>query len=283
MLVSSLTLKISSLVVFLTGLALSFLTYQFLHDDLNNLADQQHQQETLRSKNIFQQSIIQYISVVSFLARQFGTMKTEFDVDDFRHLAEEILSPTITPGWFPDSLQGIGFNPYVLEKDRQTYVNKYTSLHPGLTDTPAGPIFYKPGGVATPHVNSSNGFYVPIHFLEPVSMNAGAFGFDIASSPSRLESIVTARDGCMTTCTHSINLVQADPSKGLLSEKGVLILSPSFNKSNCTAEDPHIDIANPWTACNETLQWRRENVGFEFTQMPHPSITNFFTFMCSIL
>jgi len=59
--------------------------------------------------------------------------------------------------------------------------------------------------------------YFPVHYVAPMRGNEKAIGFDQASNPTRLASLLTARDSASQVATASIKLVQeTGDSKGLL-------------------------------------------------------------------
>ncbi len=65
--------------------------------------------------------------------------------------------------------------------------------------------------------------YFPVTLIEPFAPNKAAFGFDLASNPTRLATITQARDSGKPAATASIHLVQDTGS-----QTGILIIMPVY-------------------------------------------------------
>lgn len=65
--------------------------------------------------------------------------------------------------------------------------------------------------------------YVPVAYIEPLSANAAALGFDIQSDPTRAEAVAAARDSGAAVGTAPIDLVQESGT-----QKGMLALLPLY-------------------------------------------------------
>jgi len=74
--------------------------------------------------------------------------------------------------------------------------------------------------------------YFPIYFLEPLTGNEAALGFDLASSKKRKLAIDKARDEGIMVATASVTLVQ-ETSK----QKGFLVFEPIYRGSNSTISE----------------------------------------------
>lgn len=69
--------------------------------------------------------------------------------------------------------------------------------------------------------------YFPVYFVEPYKGNQAALGFDLASNPSRLQALQTARDREKAIATAPITLIQTNES----SKKGFLVFSPVYQNN----------------------------------------------------
>ncbi|QPJ61477.1 MAG: diguanylate cyclase [Candidatus Nitronauta litoralis] len=69
--------------------------------------------------------------------------------------------------------------------------------------------------------------YFPVFYIEPMRGNEKAFGFDMASDPTRFESMVTARDKAEAVATKKVHLVQDEEEHA-----GVLIFLPVYEGNN---------------------------------------------------
>ncbi len=118
---------------------------------------------------------------------------------------------------FPN-LQAVSWNPLITAKDLGSFEASQRA-QPGLgnftvteRDT-AGklrPVTPRPA-------------YVVVAYIEPITKNRGALGFDIYSNPERAAAIDKARDTGATTATVPIDLVQ---ERG--TQKGMLALMPTY-------------------------------------------------------
>lgn len=75
-------------------------------------------------------------------------------------------------------------------------------------------------------------YYTPVTYISPYNINKAAQGFDLSSSPSRHESLHTARDSGEMTATSKIRLVQETGES-----YGFLIIAPVY-KTNANDKGP---------------------------------------------
>ncbi|MBW0146163.1 CHASE domain-containing protein [Marinobacter arenosus] len=69
-------------------------------------------------------------------------------------------------------------------------------------------------------------WYVPVQFIEPLSENRAALGFDLASEQSRLAALLKARDTGNMAATAGIRLVQ-EPEN----QRGFLVFAPLYRSA----------------------------------------------------
>jgi len=74
--------------------------------------------------------------------------------------------------------------------------------------------------------------YIPVQYIEPMKGNEKAFGFDVASSPTRLKAIREATDTGANIATSRITLIQERSE-----QYGFLLLRPVYNGEPHTVED----------------------------------------------
>jgi signal transduction histidine kinase/CheY-like chemotaxis protein/CHASE1-domain containing sensor protein len=72
--------------------------------------------------------------------------------------------------------------------------------------------------------------YFPVYFVEPYEGNEAALGFDLASSPTRLEALNRSRDSGKAVATARITLVQAEEDKFAF-----LVFLPVYENGSKTA------------------------------------------------
>ena len=71
---------------------------------------------------------------------------------------------------------------------------------------------------------AQRGQYVPVYFIEPLTGNEPALGFDLASDSERLASLVRARDTALPVATAPIRLTQGPDNQA-----GMLVLLPVYS------------------------------------------------------
>ena len=82
--------------------------------------------------------------------------------------------------------------------------------------------------------------YISVHFIEPLSENLKAFGFDVASNPARLKAMEQARDLAQPIATGRITLVQETGN-----QFGVLVFMPVYRNKlpHDTVADRRLNLA----------------------------------------
>ncbi len=128
---------------------------------------------------------------------------------EFRRFAERLLERNPT-------FQALSWNPWVPQRERPFYEAA------GRADGLATYQFTEAvSGRLQPAAERS--YYVVVHYIEPYAGNERALGFDIASDPSRLAALLSARDSGRAAATPGIRLVQETGE-----QTGVLILMPVY-------------------------------------------------------
>ncbi|MBT4486078.1 MAG: diguanylate cyclase [Rhodospirillaceae bacterium] len=74
--------------------------------------------------------------------------------------------------------------------------------------------------------------HYPVYYVEPLSANETAFGFDLASSAERLKTLTESRDRNVTLASGGITLVQENAS-----QKAFLVFLPLYDGALVTVED----------------------------------------------
>lgn len=134
---------------------------------------------------------------------------------EFRSYVDDVLTR------FPN-LQALSWNPVVAGADlaafearqrTQTGLANFTVTERGA-DGNLRPVAPRPA-------------YVVVAYIEPITKNRGALGFDIYSNPIRAEAIDQARDTGRPTATEPVDLVQDSGT-----ERGMLALLPVYRRGS---------------------------------------------------
>jgi signal transduction histidine kinase/CheY-like chemotaxis protein len=114
-------------------------------------------------------------------------------------------------------LRALEWSPRVVASERRQF--EATARHEGVVDfqiRERGPN----GQLVASGVHSE---YIPLYFVEPLAGNAAALGYDLASDPSRRQTLEMARDADQPAATAPIQLVQENDR-----QPGFLVLLPIY-------------------------------------------------------
>lgn len=151
-----------------------------------------------------------------------------FEADEFVTRTEFDIYTRDSIPRFPN-LQALSWNPVVTQAQLPAFIDRQISEEglPGFQVTERGP-----DGTLQPVSDRPD--YVVVDYIEPMSTNAPAIGYDIKSSPERAEAIQRATDTGEPAATAPIDLVQ-----GSGAQKGMLLLLPVFSGD---AEPPNTEL-----------------------------------------
>ncbi|NQZ54411.1 MAG: CHASE domain-containing protein [Piscirickettsiaceae bacterium] len=137
--------------------------------------------------------------------------------DEFKRLTASIFSRNV-------DIQALEWIPKVLKSERKKYENAHHNRHPEFEI-----IERKKQGHMIRATERDE--YFPVYYVEPLVGNEMAFGFDLASNPTRREALNKARDTGKLVVTGSIKLVQETSS-----QKGFLAFLPIYKGQPITEE-----------------------------------------------
>ena len=112
----------------------------------------------------------------------------------------------------------LSYNPYVTRAQRAEFERRMAGVYPDrqfqITERNAARQLVRA---------ADRPIYVPVAYINPLTENQPALGFDIHSNPKRRSAIERAQDSTQITATEPIRLVQEQQER-----KGILILAPTF-------------------------------------------------------
>jgi len=210
-----LTVTLPTLVAFgLVVLAVSFgsnwererLTAQF-----------EHQTSTIAS------TLDKYLALHVDVIRSLTSFYAASEKIDRREFAQFVERPLeIYPG-----IQALSWNPRILDKNRESYENSIRNEgHKDFRITERN----SENRLVGAHNRDQ---YITVNFIEPFAKNRKAFGFDVASNPTRKKALEQARDTGKAIATGRITLVQETAK-----QFGILIFVPVYKNGM-----PHDTIA----------------------------------------
>lgn len=113
-------------------------------------------------------------------------------------------------------IQALEWVPRVVHSERATYESRQRQNFPEFEITERK----EQGYMVTAGERQE---YFPVYYVEPLTGNEAAFGFDLASNPTRLEALEKSRDAATPQATASITLVQESEN-----QKGFLAFLPIY-------------------------------------------------------
>ena len=129
---------------------------------------------------------------------------------DFRRVTKNILDRH-------NSIQALEWIPRVSNQERESVENARRQEYPEFEITER----HKQGLMVRAQNRTE---YYPVYYVEPTTGNETAFGFDLASNPSRHETLKLSRDTGKILATASITLVQETSN-----QKGFLTFLPIYH------------------------------------------------------
>ncbi len=142
--------------------------------------------------------------------RSFFEASTHVDSSEFKLYTAPILKNYTF-------IQALSWNPRVYAAERKAFEDNIKSKF--LTDF----AFKEKSMDGNMEKAGSRAEYFPVYYIEPMQGNEKAWGFDLASNPTRLKSLNEARDQGKPLATDKITLVQEKQSQA-----GVLIFVPFY-------------------------------------------------------
>jgi len=204
-------------IVISIGLLISVASGYFLYEMEENKIKAEFNKEINSHLTTLHKEIIINFEALRSLAILFSDSTTP-DWMHFSFEAQRILSRH-------NDIQALEWIPFVLHSERTTYESQ------PLLNLPKFEIIQRKVQGSMVKAPIKNAYY-PVYFIEPYIGNELAYGFDLSSSETRHQAIITARDSGQPTATGSITLVQ---EKG--NQKGFLAFIPIYKFRGVSTEE----------------------------------------------
>ncbi|HMB95900.1 MAG TPA: CHASE domain-containing protein, partial [Tepidisphaeraceae bacterium] len=176
------------------GLALSLASYRYVKG-----FEQSDLQATLSGitkerAELLQSEVLRSMEVLNSVA-SFFSIHQQVNRQDFRAFVADALERH-------HELQALGWTPRIAQQDRPTLEQQ--ARQQGLAD------FSLTEADNSGHIipAQQRAEYLPVYFIEPQQNNQEAVGFDLASSPVRLQALEQARDSSVPAATAPMRLIQ---------------------------------------------------------------------------
>lgn len=191
------------------GLILSALTFLLTWSQQKNKWLNQFNHQVQKEMSIFQGKL-EVNEQLLVGVRSFFEASTHVDSNEFKLYTTPILKNHTF-------IQALSWNPRVFAAERKVYEDKIRSkFSPNFSFTEKS----MNGNMDRAGYSTE---YIPVYYIEPLQGNEKAWGFNLASNPTRLKSLNEARDQGKPLATDKITLVQEKHSQA-----GVLIFVPFY-------------------------------------------------------
>jgi diguanylate cyclase (GGDEF)-like protein len=200
--------RLMLMIVVITGVILSSLSGWFLYKVQEKAIIGEFQKDVdERAASLYREVTINFETLRSLAILFNGDTVPE--LQQFSLESKRILTR------YPD-IQALEWIPRIIHSERTTYVSKQRKEYPEFEITERK----EQGHMVTAEEREE---YFPVYYVEPLIGNEAAFGFDLASNPTRLEALEKSRDTATPRATASITLVQEHEN-----QKGFLAFLPIY-------------------------------------------------------
>jgi CHASE1-domain containing sensor protein len=149
-------------------------------------AETEFQNQVQVTQEVIERRILSYVDLVRGVTGLFAASQT-IDRNAFAAYLAQLQIDQYYPG-----ISGISFTRYVSSSERTAYIEGMKAEgYPDFTIRPEG---------------ERDAYYV-VTYTEPFNPTGGAFGFDLGTSPERLEAIVRARDTGLPAVSQPVSLL----------------------------------------------------------------------------
>ena len=203
--------RISVATVILIGLALTASAYYLVRTWEQDVIDSEFERRANNHAAVLQTTIDQHVELLESLAGLYIASE-HVERSEFRRFVDPILARN-------PEVQGYGWNPLVRSGERHAF--EAAARQEGLSDFRISEIDENGKKITALQRDE----YVPVYYLEPLSGNEQALGYNIASEEARREALAEARESGQAVTTRWIRLVQERED-----QYGVLIVRPVYEK-----------------------------------------------------
>lgn len=190
---SSIRLNLILIFVVATGITLSSLSGWLLYNvEEKSIVGEFQNDVDGRAASVYRELLINFETLRSLAILFKGETIPEYQ--QFRHEAHKIVSRH-------SDIQALEWIPRIIQSERTQYVSKIRQYFPDyeISERKEQGIMVKAG---------ERQEYYPVYYVEPLLGNEAALGFDLASNPTRLETLEKSRDRAIPQVSASITLVQ---------------------------------------------------------------------------
>lgn len=207
----------------LLGIALSaFIGWFFYEIETKTITNEFHNDVDAQVASIEREITLNFEALYAIKA--LFDSSQEVTANEFQRSAADILVRH-------QNIQALEWIPRVVNDQRSDYEIRHQQLYPEFEIIEHG----QDGEMVRAQKRDE---YFPAYFVEPLAGNEATFGFDLASNPKQLDTLITSRDTGKLVTTASINLLQDTTI-----QKGFLAFLPVYYEFPTTTEKRHSQLA----------------------------------------
>ena len=196
--------------VFCAGAVLSLVSYVVVRESEQNMAQERAAETVRKEVETLQETGLRSMEVLYSVASLYEA-HGGIDRQEFHKFVQQALDRQ-------PELRALSWNPWVPDVQRSDL--EAAAQRDGLTDFR----FRELNSNALFVTASRRADYVPIYYIEPMTGNAAALGYDLASDSERCASLENARDTGRPTATAPVHLAQEKDHR-----PGLLVLLPIYH------------------------------------------------------
>ncbi|MDY7548204.1 EAL domain-containing protein [Glaciimonas sp. CA11.2] len=196
------------LLILIIGIVFTLYVFYEVRKTEQKLLESEFTQQASSLASILQQGIDRNVQILE----SFAALYTSIDPisrNEFHHFVTELLSNH-------GDIQALEWIPRVSSSQRDAYEHSATQIFPNFRFTEK-----QASGRIVSAANRAE--YFPVYFVEPLQGNEAAFGYDLASNPSRLAALESSRDSGEMKATVPVVLIQGDGF-----QRGFLMIYPVY-------------------------------------------------------
>ena len=210
--IKNIVLTRMALLLFILALGFSFFLYSLTSSSIKNVTEKEFEHLFERNTASIQRELDLNIFILESL-QSYYKASSNINREEFKLFVTEYLKKN-------NSIQALSWVPKVLNENKESYLRE--------TRKELGNSFLIKEKVSSKMIEvREKAEYFPVDYIEPLSGNIKAQGFDLSSSQTRLKTLNAARNKNEITATARIKLIQEEGT-----QFGFLVIAPAWDNNN---------------------------------------------------
>ena len=196
-----------AVIALLAGVSLSLVLGRTLYSEESRAIEKEFRADIDQLSAVFEREVLLHLEILNAL-KDAVALIPEMNSERFAVLTRPILARST-------AIQAFAWAPVVRHDDARAFILRQQGEFVNF-------VIMEVSGAGLRQAKERP-WYVPVQYIEPLSENRAALGFDLASEALRLAALVSARDSGKIAATAGIRLVQ-EPDN----QKGFLVFAPLY-------------------------------------------------------